>query len=393
MPESGRGRWKKSESRTLLGSRPESPRNARVARAVEDPLRATAAPAKASWLSWRLSLPLACLLAAVALLAAGYRFPTFAPAHHDSSASTRDFSAPSRSAKEELLRALVLKHHPSPSPVDGASAARRAKASRDKTSAETSETTFRGRRHHGDDVAETGASKTRRRAASKTSSETRGTSKRSHGANVADAKRHHHERLRDPPREHPHERRHERRHERHRGHHRAVSSSARATWSVDENGVLSSRPATFASLGDASGREDRRSDRRSDARPELVARLGAEATAAAAARGEATGREVGEAMVADIAAAADRALDDARHARDVEEITRRETMDARRRVASIAVDPAEEVTGRENRAERIAGAAYEIAAAESILSNLESDALDDDDLVRRVAALASFDDA
>ena len=98
-------------------------------------------------------------------------------------------------------------------------------------------------------------------------------------------------------------------------------------------------------------------------------------------------------MVADIAAAADRALDDARHARDVEEITRRETMDARRRVASIAEDPAEEVTGRQNRAERIAGAADEIAAAESILSNLESDALDDDDLVRRVAALASFDDA
>ena len=98
-------------------------------------------------------------------------------------------------------------------------------------------------------------------------------------------------------------------------------------------------------------------------------------------------------MVADIAAAADRALDDARHARDVEEITRRETMDARRRVASIAVDPAEEVTSRENRAERIAGAADEIAAAESVPSNLEGDALDDDDLVRRVAALASFDDA
>ena len=118
MPESGRGRWKKSESRTLLGSRPESPRNARVARRLRILSAPRPRPAKASWLSWRLSLPLACLLAAVALLAAGYRFPTFAPAHHDSSASTRDFSAPSRSAKEELLRALVLKHHPSPSPVD-----------------------------------------------------------------------------------------------------------------------------------------------------------------------------------------------------------------------------------------------------------------------------------
>jgi hypothetical protein len=434
MPQAGRGRWVKPEARTLLGSRPESPRYAPVERADEDPVRATSAPAKASWLSWKLSLPLACLLAAVALLAAGYRFPTFAPAHHDTPGSAREFSAPraahahspeapSRREEEALLRALVLKHHASPAPVDGASATRPADASRDETSkgdraltldekasraktkanadgaadpeassepskttaktgkAEKSaakETTSRGRRRRRDDVAETGESKTHRRAASKRSSETR----RSRHANVEDAKRHR--------REHPHEHHH---HARHRvasssKAHGRRASSAKATWSVDANGVLAMRPATFAALGDATSTTT--TTDALDARPKPVARLGAEATAAAAARGEATGREVGEAMVADIAAAADRALDDGGSSRRRGEDARRETADARRRVASVAVDPAGEAVRRG--AERTTGKAANVAvSAGAILAGLEDDARDDE-LVRRVAALSSVDD-
>ena len=473
MPEAWRGRWVKPEARTLLGSRPESPRYAPVARADEDPLR-TSAPAKSSWLSWKLSLPLACLLAAVALLAAGYRFPTFAPAHHDTPESAREFSAPraahahspeapSRREEEALLRALVLKHHASRPPVDGASATRPADASRDETSkgdraltlderasraktkanadgaadseassepsettaktgkAETSaakETTSRGRRRRRDDVAETGESKTHRRAASKRSSETsrsrhanvedakrhsrghrRGHRRRassseprddrSSAAKVGDTKRHHHE-------HHPHEYHHH--HARH--HHHAASSSkghgrrassAKPTWSVDENGVLVTRPATFAALGDATDALD--APDALDARPAPIARLGAEATAAAAARGEATGREVGEAMVADIAAAAERALDDGGSSRRRREDARRETTDAARRVASVAVDPAGEAV-RRGAAERTAGKTANVAVAVSvgaILADLEDDA-SDDELVRRVAALSSLDD-
>ena len=450
MPEAGRGRWVKPEARTLLGSRPESPRYAPVARADEDPLRATSAPAKASWLSWKLSLPLACLLAAVALLAAGYRFPTFAPAHHDTSESAREFSAPraahahspeapSRREEEALLRALVLKHHHATRPsVDGASATTPADASRDATSkgdialtldekasraktksnadgaadpeasSEPSKTTAEtgkaeksaaketGRRR--DDVAETGESKTNRRAASKRSSETRSSrhanveDAKRHGrgrggggggarprdrrpsetrddrpsaAKVGDTKRHHHE--------HPHERHEHHHHERHEHHHH--HHAAKATWSVDENGVLVMRPATFAALGDASSATD------------------ALATAAAAARGEATGREVGEAMVADIAAAADRALDDGGSSRRRREDARRETTDARRRVASVAVDPAGEAVRRRG-ADRTAEKAKnenenenENVAAGTILADLE-----DDELARRVAALSSLDD-
>ena len=153
---------------------------------------------------------------------------------------------------------------------------------------------------------------------------------------------------------------------------------------MDENGVLVTRPATFAALGDASTTTDAL-----DARPTPIARLGAEATAAAAARGEATGREVGEAMVADIAAAAERALDDGGSSRRRREDARRETTDAARRVASVAVDPAGEAVRRG--AERTAGKTANVAVAvstDAILADLEDDARDDE-LVRRVAALSS----
>ena len=97
-------------------------------------------------------------------------------------------------------------------------------------------------------------------------------------------------------------------------------------------------------------------------------------------------------MVADIAAAADRALDDGGSSRRRREDARRETTDAARRVASVAVDPAGEAVRRG--AERTAGKTANVAVAVSagaILADLEDDARGDE-LVRRVAALSSLDD-